>query len=63
MSDSDIYYECKYCGHKWKYVRPKVYTWQDYDSVVKCIRCGDKDLIKRKIEKIDYYADPRKEST
>lgn len=53
---SDVRFTCQYCDHSWKpYVNQ--YGWAP-DKGDKCPKCGDKNIEKRRIEKIDYYADP-----
>lgn len=42
--------ECKYCGERW------VSNFAPYIKQ-KCSKCQDKNIIVRKIETIDYYAD------
>lgn len=54
-----ILYICKYCDHRWYPDDKYSYDWYQPPSEV-CDRCQSKDVIKKKMGEIDYYAEEKK---
>jgi hypothetical protein len=46
---------CKYCGTEWL-PKVKYYGYMAVSGDDKCPRCGDKNIEKKRFEKIDYYS-------